>query len=59
MSEHAVYINPRWLENPHDHQHIVGCTACRWRQETVTLEHAQLLAAKHLMGSSARGRRRG
>ena len=46
-SEHAVYVNPRWLTDSHDVQHVAGCTSCGWREETVTVEHAKVLAIRH------------
>jgi hypothetical protein len=46
--EHTVYVNPRMLIKPFDCQHVAGCTTCDWREETVTVEHAKLLAVKHL-----------
>jgi hypothetical protein len=48
MSDHNVYVNPRWIKSPHDCQNVAGCTTCGWREETVTVEHAKLLAVKHI-----------
>lgn len=48
MSEHYVSVDPRWLENPHDVQHVASCSTCGWREETVTVEHAKFLAVQHI-----------
>jgi hypothetical protein len=53
VSEHYVCVNPLLIPEPHDYHHVVICTTCGYREETVTVEYAKLLAVKHIRDSRA------
>jgi hypothetical protein len=42
-------VGHRWTKQPerHDVFWYAFCSSCSWREDTVTPEHAKLLATKH------------
>jgi hypothetical protein len=46
---HIALVGHRWTKPPerHDVFWYAFCSSCSWREDTVTPEHAKLLATKH------------